>query len=1098
MELEGIGNGMMMAPTLARMTSKDLDRARQQQAAGSTSRRRGAGDGRFAANSFQYNTRVAIALVPCVALVLGMSEKPSLAVLTVGLMVSYILDALQMKHGAFFGIWATLAATIVSLALTGQGISGFMSWPLNVLSYGVLLELMFLVGVWASLQFRWLQLENPSVVVALERLLFACMLFAAGSIQTWGVISAIGLEHASFYCMAIQFVLYWLFSLPQTSSFRGKTEKNYGGQISEDAMIMGPLEGCFHTLVLLYLPLFIHVGSHHARLFSSVDLVCELLLLFFIPLLFLLFASTRGALWWLVKDQNQLHNVRVVNGAIALLIILLCLEVRVIFHSLGHYIRVRPPWNHILVTVTLVGVVAAKLAYDMGLIKDRAKSYLLTILLMLIFLSASLAIGLPLKLSFAPAISAFYLSRFFTKKSLTAYFIAIISASVPVIWFILRNFWSLKLWIGGVPLQVMCKLIISSTLLAMLIPGLMLLPRKAHFLVEIGFIAQALLICTLENKLYIASSYYFGFEDETVYPSYMLMLTAATGVLLVRRMIAEKRISSISAWILNCLYLAKLSMLFISSRSVLWDSVILLLSISPPVFFYREKAKGGSKMKAWQGLLHTAVSIIAVWLCRSTIFEVLQWITGRSPSYGLLLGSFILMSGVAVLPVVSYHFSHIQLLKRILVVVLGTGMLLIFMQPSVPRSWNFSWDSVHVPNNLDDEAIYGTKLSRPVWPTWLLLVMFTTSLGVLTSAIPIQRSTELRLLYAIGLGAGAGIYVCTEFFSEAPAIHDLILIASILAVVFLVFLHLPSTSSPRILPWVFVLFVALLPVIYLIEGNLRTRSSGQLLSEEGLAALLAIEGGRTSLLGLYAAVFMLVALEVKFKLTSLVGNDAFDKNRDKASHRTGFPSRKQSIQRPLPSVIQSFTIKKLGAEGTWIPAFGNVATVLCFGLCVLLNVHVNGGSDRAIFFLAPILLLLNQDSNLIMGFGDRQRYFPVTAVISLYLMLSSAYKVWQEVRHGYQNAGWGLEMGGPGLFYALKNALLLLVTIPNHILFNRFMWNYVRQKDFLLLLTTPLNLPSIVATDQSTIRALGLLGIAFALVQYIVSRRIRLAGMKYI
>jgi hypothetical protein len=60
------------------------------------------------------------------------------------------------------------------------------------------------------------------------------------------------------------------------------------------------------------------------------------------------------------------------------------------------------------------------------------------------------------------------------------------------------------------------------------------------------------------------------------------------------------------------------------------------------------------------------------------------------------------------------------------------------------------------------------------------------------------------------------------------------------------------------------------------------------------------------------------------------------------------------------------------------------------------------------------------------------------------------------------------------------------------------MWDYVRQSDSKLLLTLPLNLPSIIMTDILAVRVLGLLGVIYSLAQYLISRQIRIAGMKYI
>ena len=64
-------------------------------------------------------------------------------------------------------------------------------------------------------------------------------------------------------------------------------------------------------------------------------------------------------------------------------------------------------------------------------------------------------------------------------------------------------------------------------------------------------------------------------------------------------------------------------------------------------------------MKAWQGYAHAAVVALSVWFCRETIFEALQWWNGRSPSDGLLLGFCILSMGLACIPIVALHFSHI-------------------------------------------------------------------------------------------------------------------------------------------------------------------------------------------------------------------------------------------------------------------------------------------------------------------------------------------------------------------------------------------------------------------------------------------------------
>lgn len=356
----------------------------------------GYGEIRFTPNSFQYNGRVAAAMVPCAIFLLGIGGKPVLATLTVGLMLAYILDSLNFKQGAMFAIWGSLFATGLAMIFTGSTFTAFSSsFFLHLSCLFVAFQFMFLVGLWATVQFRWMQLEHPHVVLALERVLFAALPFTASTIQTWGVVTAVGMTHAPYYYMVFLFELYWLFALPLPSSFRAKSERSYGGQFSEEALIQGSLEGSFQTLAIMFLPLLFHIGSHHARLFSSANAICDLLLLFFVPLLFQLYASTRGALHWLYKDQHVLQQVRVMNGAVALVVVILCLEVRVVFYSFGQYIQIPSPWNYLLVTIAALGGAAGFGAYLVGLIGDAASSLLLTSALVAASLSASVVVGLP-------------------------------------------------------------------------------------------------------------------------------------------------------------------------------------------------------------------------------------------------------------------------------------------------------------------------------------------------------------------------------------------------------------------------------------------------------------------------------------------------------------------------------------------------------------------------------------------------------------------------------------------------------------------------------------------------------------------------------
>nr|GEW38852.1 tyrosine-protein kinase, non-receptor Jak2 [Tanacetum cinerariifolium] len=63
-----------------------------------------------------------------------------------------------------------------------------------------------------------------------------------------------------------------------------------------------------------------------------------------------------------------------IEWGIAMVVVVICLEVRVIFHSFARYIQVLFPLNYLLVTTTMLGGAAGVGAYEIGMIVDAASS----------------------------------------------------------------------------------------------------------------------------------------------------------------------------------------------------------------------------------------------------------------------------------------------------------------------------------------------------------------------------------------------------------------------------------------------------------------------------------------------------------------------------------------------------------------------------------------------------------------------------------------------------------------------------------------------------------------------------------------------------
>ena len=83
----------------------------------------------------------------------------------VGLLVSYLLDVMRVREGTLFMAWGTFLAVNFGLLLTGGVFSsgGGQRRPWYV-GGGLLLlsgQVYFLAGAWATVQFRWVQLQYP-------------------------------------------------------------------------------------------------------------------------------------------------------------------------------------------------------------------------------------------------------------------------------------------------------------------------------------------------------------------------------------------------------------------------------------------------------------------------------------------------------------------------------------------------------------------------------------------------------------------------------------------------------------------------------------------------------------------------------------------------------------------------------------------------------------------------------------------------------------------------------------------------------------------------------------------------------------------------
>ena len=140
--------------------------------------------------------------------------------------------------------------------------------------------------------------------------------------------------------------------------------------------------------------------------------------------------------------------------------------------------------------------------------------------------------------------------------------------------------------------------------------------------------------------------------------------------------------------------------------------------------------------------------------------------------------------------------------------------------------------------------------------------------------------------------------------------------------------------------------------------------------------------GRFGVVSVFAGTSLQIAFALKFRVQS-----SLKTTRQLQKRRGGSSPFLPATGRSRPEYFRSVTSRNENRELkardlSWMPIIGNVATLTSFVACVVLKMHTTSdGSVFFVFVLAPILLLLHQDSVIFPILEDSQRYAPPAAVI---------------------------------------------------------------------------------------------------------------------
>lgn len=993
-------------------------------------------------------------------------------------MGAYILDGMRFKEGAFTAVWATLGVAHLALAYNTFFLESDLPVVLAVMTLAMCALSLFLTGVWATLQFKWVQLQHPAVAVAFEKMLIVGCPPVAGAIQSWGIAMSSGMETAPFFLACLLCVLYYFFGLPLQSSFVTSASRrtSMGGVDGSLAPAVQSRTDAFTSFIItVALPAVTYAAVHSANIFQWVHL-WSLLLVGSGPLLFV--SSMKNGLWWLGKSATA-DALRSLFVLLALGGFLAGIEGRIIFHSFGQYIRLAAPWSYVAITLALYGVGALGLLFFSGAVGEDVVGALMGPVIMVSASVGGLVMGLPIWVLPGPLIAAAGLALFFDSRTFRDYLIFVVGAVATGTWFLWKHFWFLKdIDLDGMPLRTLCIMLAVAMLPAFLIPGLCFAGAK-HGMVAVPMLMQAGLLCFIEERLFAGDHAALTFNIHPMFPPFLVLATSAAGLAMVRRLQADKTISPVESYFLQCAYAAKLAMLVVPEAKLMVPVLGVALAVTPPILVHGEESGLAPRRRGhllpWQGIgLATAV-VFAVIAARYAIYDMLHMLLNRPPSEALATGALLVAAAVGCLPLVSKYYAASPQAKRALLLTAAAGILLMLLRPPLPVSGGAKcprlpfglcprlWNERHAPQHEEDDiSVYGDGLRRREhWPLWLLVGAAFSGLVAVTSPGPARQIAPLRLGEAAVAAALVGGYMSLEFFPGMPLVQMVIAASALLAAAAVVLVQVPSKSGALLVPVMVVGWAGCLPLALMARAAsslpplpaeahrlLPEIAEGIELEEERMQAV------KSAILASFAAESVLLAFALKLRLAAVAagamptatsssyaaagGGWAIDRAADFLGQC--MPGLEPSVARTFIKGVSGAAMQRLSTDGlAWAPTACNAVTVLCFALCLSLNAAFTEGSPWGALLLAPVLLLLVQDPLFFRGLTDHRRYFPPLAASILLLLSSFAMEVSQQVMDSYfevfSGEGWSV----------LKNIGFAVVCVPTLGELLRFMWTPYRM-----------------------------------------------------
>eukprot|EP01059_Diplonema_ambulator_P015234 TRINITY_DN26330_c0_g1_i1.p1 TRINITY_DN26330_c0_g1~~TRINITY_DN26330_c0_g1_i1.p1 ORF type:complete len:1121 (+),score=218.04 TRINITY_DN26330_c0_g1_i1:55-3417(+) len=916
-------------------------------------------------------------LVSCLLPTLAVSGKHVLTILLVGIITTYMLDYTNSKNLALLSVWLCVSAVWIGMYLTNVNVMR-NTW----LSTFIVLDLslyLFILGLFATIQFKWLQVRSPELALASERVLLGLSPIICLPLLFSTCLSLVGSQLAPFGLAVVMIVLHRFFYVKRKSAFKEALTP----EAKKEEIINGRLESGLFTLAMVTLPAVTEILINHKQDLSILHLL-NILTLIALPLLYA-FYDPKQVLWFAysdpydARDGPSTSHTRQMVLLIAYLVVLHWVIYRVAFGRFAHLLAgVTPPYNVILIAISaycgsIVVYWAVQLVEQKQTGMDRAVKW--TGVLFFSILAAvafTYVAGMPRFVICCSALSAACLTSFCLEPSnVNNYILFALTTFIMLTWWMYKSFSFLNVDLaifGGaehISLPQLSVYILWLYLIQCVIFPLAMQNNTPAF--YLSLLQQVVALSIVEHILYS--------QPENLYPFTCVLGTSMWGAFFTHKLFKNKKIEKTQASMLNGMYLAKFYLFCMVSTLPERDSDLYNHAYGPhalmvtfvtfgagvtillQLHYEKMEKKRRSTLVPVTNMYVMCCVIVAVLSKNSIVLSLGELTTGDAEmGYGRLWGLTMVYCGILQLPLNHVLPSSYRRARKISQACILVGAFIALLDPAIEGPATEA-------NEID---LY----ESPVWGTALGLVSMVAVAVTLLGVVNLPENSGLRIGWWTVVSFGCGISFTALFIPYAGwSAYLYITLVFGLTVLCVDFTHYSVSAQADDSNTIWGFYTGTL--VTLLAALLDAHWS----IPESFDATLKFETANqksNAILSLSIGINLILAALLKLKLT------------DRPALRSRDLSKADSI-------------RAAAGDGSQFGLLGNICVIQAYVSLLILRSDFGDQGPGMPVLMSPLLLLMHDDGWLLNGIADPERLTRYLPPIVAALLVLAKEVAWNEL-----------------------------------------------------------------------------------------------------